>query len=434
MTDRLPALIRELVETRRIPEKPSGIPRNLKVDILPDKATVLMGVRRCGKSTLMSQWIADLRSRGVPRKNILHLDFFDERLAGFGKNDFQLIVEAFLAERGKDDGTGIHAFFDELQETDGWEGFVHRVQQSLGWQVYITGSSSRMLSKEIATRMRGRSLSHELFPFSFSEYLLAAGLPTAPDSEESRALIARACERFLVEGGFPESVGIEERTRVKLHQEYFSAVLQRDLILRNDAAHPAAVRDLALRLMQDNACLHSTNRLTAALQTSGHPATKAFVGSCLEWMHDAYLFFPVPIFSRSAAKRQANPRKWYCVDTGMAHSVASRFTQDHGRTLEAAVFLALRRRGLEIFYHRTKSAKEVDFAYKGEDGRLRLIQVCWDMGNAQTREREVSALGEAMEELKPHEAIIVTEAISERLEIGGRRVDAVPAWRFLLES
>jgi predicted AAA+ superfamily ATPase len=429
------ALIRDLVETRRIPENLPGVARQAKIDVLPGKATVLMGVRRCGKSTLMAQWMAGLRSRGVPRGDILHLDFFDERLAGFGREEFQSIVEAFLADRGPGAGSGkVHAFFDEIQETTGWEGFVHRAQQSLGWQVYLTGSSSRMLSKEIATQMRGRSLSHELFPFSFREYLRASGLPEAPIDEESRAAIAKTCDRYLAEGGFPESVGLDEPTRVRLHQEYFSAILQRDLILRNDASHPVAVRDLALKLLRENACLQSNNRLTASLQASGHAASKTFVAECLDWMHDAYLVFPVPIHARSATKRQANPRKWYCVDTGLARSVASRFTQDDGRTLEAAVFLALRRRGLEVAYHRSKSGKEADFVFKGEDGRLRVIQACWDMGRPDTRARELSALEETMAELKPYEASIVTHRSEERLTMGGKTVPIIPAWRFLLEA
>ncbi len=192
MRDSLKAVIRELVETRRIPETPPGIPRGLNPDVLPGKATVLMGVRRSGKSTVMAQWMAALISRGVRREDILHLDFFDERLAGMGKDDFQWIVEAFLAERGRSQAK-VHAFFDEIQETSGWEGFVHRIQQNLGWQVYLTGSSSRMLSREIATRMRGRSLSYELFPYSFPEYLRASGLPERPDSEEDKAVIMDAC-------------------------------------------------------------------------------------------------------------------------------------------------------------------------------------------------------------------------------------------------
>ena len=240
MATPLHALVRDLVETRRIPETSPGIARALQADILPGKATVLMGIRRSGKTTVLSQWMAGLRSQGVPRRNILHLDFFDERLSGFGPDDFQSIVDAFLADGGPVKGK-VHAFFDEIQETSGWEGFVHRIQQSLGWQVYLTGSSSRMLSKEIATRMRGRSLSYELFPFSFREYLEAMRLPRSPQDAESRAAILAACDRYLEEGGFPESVDIAEPTRVRLHQEYFSTVLQRDLILRNDSPHPAAV-------------------------------------------------------------------------------------------------------------------------------------------------------------------------------------------------
>ena len=437
MSANWPVLLRELVESRKIPETAPGIARDVIVQSLPGKATVLIGVRRAGKSTLMARLMGSLREQGVPRDDILHLDFFDERLAGFGRGQFQEIVEAFLADRNGSQGV-VHAFFDEIQETDGWEGFVHRVQQQSGWRIYLTGSSARMLSKEVATSMRGRALTYELFPYSFPEYLRARNLPAEPDSDEARALIRRGCESYLEEGGFPEVLGQSEQVRTRLHQEYFHSILQRDLILRNDAAYPMAVRELTLKLMHDNGTLQSVNRLTGILKAAGHPAPKPFVADCLQWMHDAFLFFPVPIHSNSATKRKANPCKWYCVDPGMVRSVVSKFTADRGRLLENLVFLSLRRRGYAPAYHRTKSGKEIDFVWKGDDGRLHLIQVCWEMETGSTQERELGALTEAIAELKPARARIITwEAMKEFTGIDGKakiRIETLPAWRFLLEE
>ncbi|HKP95068.1 MAG TPA: ATP-binding protein [Fibrobacteria bacterium] len=440
MTDFWKPLIRDLVERRRIPEVPPGITRDVSTAQLTGKATVIIGVRRSGKSTLLAQRMAELRRQGVPRSDILYLDFFDERLAGFGPHQFQDIVDAFLAERGRTEGSGrVHAFFDEIQETKGWEGFVHRAQQHLGWQIHLTGSSSRMLSKEMATQMRGRSLSHELFPFSFREFLRAGNLPETADSDEAKALIERACEEFLEEGGFPEintrqAIPRERETiRTRIHQEYFSSIVQRDLILRNDAGHPVAIRDLTHKLIHDNACIHSLNRLTEMLKAAGHSVSKTFVSDCLEWMHDAFLFFPVPIHAHSMTKRRANPNKWYCVDTGLVGSIGSKFTADRGRMLETMVFLALRRNGIAPSYHRTPSGKEIDFVYKGSDGRMRLIQVCWAMGDPATLKRETSAMEEGISELKPSEAVIVSWQGSGTVQAGGRKIEIQPAWRFLLD-
>jgi predicted AAA+ superfamily ATPase len=296
-----------------------------------------------------------------------------------------------------------------------------------------------MLSKEMATRMRGRSLSHELFPYSFKEFLRARNLPESVDGDEAKAIIERACEAYLEQGGFPEArlgSGTDaerEFIRTKIHQEYFSSIVQRDLILRNDAEHPAAIRDLTLKLIHDNGCTHSVNRLTEHLKAAGHSVSKTFVGNCLDWMHDAFLFFPVPIHTNSATKRKSNPNKWYCIDTGMVRSVASKFTADRGRMLENMVFLALRRNGVAPAYHRTASGKEIDFVWKGEDGKPRLIQVCRELRDPATLKREASALDEAIRELKPVQAAIVSWQTAGELEAGGRPVEIVPGWRFLLD-
>lgn len=432
MTDESQGILRQIVETRRVPEKEIGITREIVIKTIPGKTTIFIGVRRAGKSTMLSNTMGALRQKGVPRKDILYVDFFDERLSGFKREQFQSIVDAFLAERGTSKGK-VYAFFDEIQETEGWEGFIHRVQQQLGWQVWLTGSSSRMLSKEISTKMRGRAVSYELFPYSFLEYLRAKNLPTKPESDEARALIARACETYLEAGAFPEVTDLDEETRRKLHQEYFSSIVQRDLILRNDAAHPVAVRDLCLRLMHDNACLQSLNRLTAALQVNGHATSKTFVSNCLDWMHDAFLFFPVPIFTESMTKRKANPSKWYSIDTGMVRSVVSKFASDNGRLLENMVFLALRRKGYALSYHRTKSGKEIDFVYKDEKGKVNLVQVCWELGKEKTRKRELDAIEEAMGEIKSASVKVITWHEESRIEVGGKKVEVLPAWRFLLD-
>ncbi len=225
-------------------------------------------------------------------------------------------------------------------------------------------------------------------------------------------------------------MGIDERLRVRVHQEYFHSILQRDLILRHDVEHPSALRDLALRLMHDNASLHSLNRLTETLKGMGHSLSKTFVQNCLEWLHDAYLFFPLPIFTNSHTKRQANPKKWYAIDPALVRSVASKYTSDSDRLLENLVYLSLRRRGLEPSYVRTRSGKEVDFIYQDE-GSWQLLQVCWSLTEAATRKRELSALEHAFGETDADRAVVVTWRESEMLKVAGKPVEVVPAWRYL---
>ena len=217
----------------------TGVPRRLKVRAVPGKATVLIGVRRCGKSTYALQQVERLLEEGVPRENVLFLNLFDDRLAGLAHEGLGLVTEAYFSlypeKKGKET---VHCFFDEIQAVPGWEPFVDRLMRTEKCRVTLTGSSARMLSKEIATQMRGRALSWELFPFSFREFLDAKGLDASgPLSTRRRLLVQKAFEEYQETGGFPEVVGLDKGLRVKTHQEYFHAILYRDLVER----HPAAI-------------------------------------------------------------------------------------------------------------------------------------------------------------------------------------------------
>jgi len=224
----------------------TGVPRRQRIDVLPGKATVLIGVRRGGKSTYLFQLMQRLLDDGVRRENILYLNFFDDRLHDLRREGLGLITEAYysLYPRKKNSET-VYCFFDEIQAVDGWEPFVDRLMRTEQCQVYITGSSARMLSREIATQMRGRALSWELFPFSFREFLDYQGIEsTGAFSTKRRLLVQHAFAEYWETGGFPEVAGLDRHLRVKVHQEYFRAVLFRDLIERHDVSHPKALTAL----------------------------------------------------------------------------------------------------------------------------------------------------------------------------------------------
>ncbi len=412
----------------------TGVPRRLAVQVLPGKATVVIGVRRCGKSTYLFQIIQRLLDNGVPRDNILYLNFFDDRLHNLRQEGLGTIAEAYFSLYPEKKHTEtVYCFFDEIQAVPGWEPFVDRLLRTEKCEVYITGSSARMLSKEIATQMRGRALSWELFPFSFREFLDHEQIDWAGLlSMKRRLLVQKAFEGFWETGGFPEVVGLDRRLRTRIHQEYFHAVLFRDVVERHDVSHPRAVKDLAHRLMDNAGSLYTINSLTGYLKSLGHKVPKASVSAYVAWFEDAYFLFTVPLFDASLSRSKANPKKIYCVDHAAVTSVASGVLVNSGHLLENLVFVALRRVTPDIWYAKTKSGLEVDFLARLPDGARRLIQVCESMADPRTRKRELAALAEAMAELRVTSGTVVTRREEAVVDVDAGRIEVVPAWRFLL--
>jgi len=431
MIDILKEIILDLQEV----EFKTGTPRRVTITPVPGKATVCIGVRRCGKSTYMFQHMRKLLDSGVPRQNVLYLNFFDDRLRALRHDNLGVILEAYFSLYPEKKNTEkIYCFFDEIQDIPGWEPFVDRVMRTENCEVYITGSSARMLSREIASQMRGRALSWEMFPFSFREFLDSREIDSAgPLSSKKRLTIQKAFEGYWQSGGFPEVTELDRMLRIRIHQEYWGAMLFRDLIERHGISHPKAVTDLAHWLVDNTASLYSVNSLTGYLKSLGHKASKPAVSDYLDWFEDAYVLFTVRIFDASLKRANVNPKKIYCVDHGLVTSVSSGILINSGHLLENLVFTALRRTTPDIFYYRTKSGQEVDFVCRRRDGSRMLVQVCESMVDPQTKKREVSALTDAMSELGLRHGTIVTRGETDRISVDAGTIEVTPAWRFLLD-
>ncbi len=376
-----------------------------------------------------------LLNGGVSRHNILYLNFFDDRLHNLRQENLGLILEAYYSlYPEKKNVETVHCFFDEIQTASGWEPFVDRLMRTEKCEVYLTGSSARMLSKEIATQMRGRALSWEMFPFSFREFLDSRGVESDDAlSTKKRLLVQKAFDEFWETGGFPEVINIGRNLRIKTHQEYFHTILFRDLVDRHDIPHPKALTDLAHWLMENIASLYTVNSLTGYLKSLGHKAPKSAVSDYIEWFEDAYFLFTVRLFDASISRSNVNPKKIYCVDHALVTSVASGILVNSGHLLENLVFTALRRIHQEIYYYRTKAGREVDFIVPSRNRSRMLVQVCESLADPQARKREIAALSEAMAELDVKTGTIVTRNEDERIDAGSGAIEVVPAWRFLLD-
>lgn len=435
MGEELKAIVTEQIVDNQQMHFASASPRSLQIKTLDGVISIVMGVRRCGKSTLMESIMTRLEEQGTPRENIVWLNFSDDRFLSLQQGGWDTIHSVYYSMYPeKRHNEKVYFFFDEIQTYPNWELFVERLRREENCEIYITGSSARMLSKEIGTALRGRTLSWELFPFSFGEYLIRCNPPKSKKSSNYRLLMQNAWERYKQEGGFPAVFGIEAPLRRQLHQEYFNALLLRDIIERYDVRSPQVLRHLSNRVINGIGTLFSVRKVHEEVKTLGYSVSRETITQFLQWMEDAYFIFAVPAYSASVARQAREFRKIYCVDHAMAASLSTRILKNRGQMLENMVFCGLRRITPDIYYYRTRDNFEVDFISIMPNGDKYLVQVCEEMSTLDTRAREVRALSAAMAETRLTTGYIVTENLRETIETDHGTICCIPAPEFLSDS
>jgi uncharacterized protein len=412
---------------------PTLTERTFDLEPISGKALALIGMRRVGKTYLCYQVIESLLREGIPKENILYLNFEDDRLFGFRLADCQSILDVFYGQEPEKKSQHCYFFFDEIQNVEHWERFIRRLIDTEDVSIYVTGSSAKLLSTEIATGLRGRALDREVFPFSFEEYLRVhnATLNLKRVGAKTRLLLNQHAETFCRVGGFPEVQQMDTPRRHEVLQSYVDAVVLRDVVERHRISNIEALKSLVYHVLRNPSTKLSINKFYLDLKSQGLRIAKDDLYAFLRHLTDAYLLFPVPIWSRSEKKRQVNPRKMYAVDNGILDAYSTRMTADHGAFLENLVFLSLRRQGLEVGYYETKRGREIDFVFKRNEQTV-LIQVAWSLDSKTTREREFRALEEAAPELGADRCIVVTlneEGLNEDPQI-----EIIPLWKFLVTT
>lgn len=374
--------------------------REVYLPTLPGKALAVIGMRRSGKTIFLWQCMADQLAAGAPRESLLYFNFEDDRLAGLAAKDLHHLIETyFQLHPGFRDKTTVRLYLDEIQLVNGWESFVRRVMDSEKVEVMITGSSARLLSREIATSMRGRALEVLVHPFSFREYLAhrdaAVSRPFSQLTKAARSALLRHFDGYLSMGGFPEVQNTAERDRDALLRSYVDVAMLRDVIERHSVSNPTALRWLVRQLLSNAAGTFSAQKFFDTLKSQGIAVAKDTVHAYLGHLEDAFLIRTVSMHSGSERQRMVNPRKAYPVDPGLIPVFERTRRANTGHALETAVLLELERRGARIGYLRTATGYEIDFHADFPDGTLQLIQVCTDLGSKETLEREVRALMDA---------------------------------------
>lgn len=389
------ALTEKLAESLGTP-LPGGTPRRVYgVTGLPGKATAVVGMRRAGKTTFVHQLRGQRLARGVPRTQLPYINFEDERLAGLAASQLGFLLEEF-ARRVPEAAGGALWCFDEIQVIPGWERFVRRLLDDGRDEVVVTGSSAALLSREIATALRGRAWEVPLYPFGFAEALQHQGLEIPPDvgflTAAARARIERALLDWLVVGGFPEAQGLPSAARRQLLQDYVDVAMLRDVVERHGISNVAGLRWLVRHLLGNAAGLFSIEKFHATLKSQGIAISKDTLHQMLAHLEDCFLVRMVWMESSSERQRMVNPRKAYPVDTGLIPVFDRSGKSNLGHALETAVLIELERRHCSVTYVRTPDGYEVDFLARGPNGEAELIQVCADASDPATAQRELRAL------------------------------------------
>lgn len=374
--------------------------RDVRLARIPGKAVAVIGMRRAGKTSFLWQELADRRAVGVAREGLLYLSFEDERLAGMTARELNLIVEEYyrLQPDWRDQRRATF-FLDEIQVVPGWETFARRLLDSEQIDLFLSGSSARLLSREVATSMRGRAVEAVVYPFSFREALRhqgrEPGKPPQRLTKAERSHLEKALLDYLRGGGFPEAQGLAMRDRQELLKGYVDVVLLRDVIERHAVSHPVALRWMVRQLLGNPAGAFSVNKFYGDLKSQGIAVAKDTLHSYLAHLEDAFLLRTLSIATDSERRRMVNPRKAYPIDPGLIPVFDRSAKANLGHTLETCVLLELDRRGAEVSYVHTPDGREVDFLARYPSGREELIQVCASLDDPATWERETRALVEA---------------------------------------
>ncbi|MDI6810380.1 MAG: ATP-binding protein [archaeon] len=398
---------------------------NLKYLLKTGEIIVIKGVRRSGKSTFMLQFI---RKSGLEEKNALVVNFEDPRFKNLDLELLDKIYEVYLEELQPDKEH--YVILDEVQEIEGWEKFARYLHEAKKVQVFITGSSSKLLSEEYSTLLAGRHVDIEIFPLSFSEFLDFKGVSIRSRVEmmKFRHRIRRLLDEYLEFGSFPKVVLIEEG-KEELLNNYFRDILIKDVQRRFKVRETVKLEELAKYYLTNISTLQSFNMARKLLNLSLDTVERFS-----KYFAIARLLFFVPKFSFSVKEQILNPKKVYCMDTGLRNIVSFKFTEDLGRIAENIVFLNLlfRNKDKEIYYWRDHAGKEVDFVVKEGLKVKELIQACWVIEEEKTERREVKSLIKAMDEFKLKEGLVITEDIDKEEEVIGKRIVYKPLWKWLL--
>lgn len=403
---------------------PEALPRAVAIPLNPSKVVTFTGVRRAGKTFLMFHVIRRLLEAGVDRRFIVYLNLSDDRLYPIALPELDLILPAHGEVYPESIQGPRYLFLDEVQEIDGWERYVRRIYDTENVRIFVTGSSSRLLTRDLAPALRGRNIGFEVFPLSFAEYADFKGLSRREYDREDESRLAHALEAYVRWGGLPELVLAEDALRPLILQDYASLIFYRDIVERYSVRNEHVMKLLLKFCASRPASLLSVHKLHRDMRSRGVAVSKNTLYEYFDHLEDAYVLFRLPLHDRSLRKREQNPKKIHLIDPALGQAFGAPGGRDRGAWLENLVFLHLRRRAREIYY--ASNSHEIDLVVPGLDRPL-FVNTTWSLTKSETLEREQKAMAFGRKTYPDAEGLLVAH------ETAGE-AQAMPAFRFLLTN
>lgn len=434
-------ILKQVIKESQEFKFPEIVPRELEVPLKSQKIIAITGPRRSGKTFLLYSLIKKLISQGVSTEQILYINFDDPRLLPSNAQTLESILESYRELYPEHRRKKNFIFLDEIQNVQDWEVGTRRIYDTRTFYLFLTGSSSKLLSKEISTHLRGRAINFEVLPFSFREILSAKEIQLDRNIfySQERFAVIKQLEAYLEMGGFPEVV-LEESMDLKIRtlKEYLETMFFRDLIERFKVKNQPVIRELIKYLSTNTASLFSLNAFYKWIKQS-YPVTKRTLINYVSALEDIGLFFLVRKFSYSLKEQTLTPRKSYIVDNGFRTAYGFRFSEDKGKILENTVFLELKHRQaknpfMEIFYWQDYKKREVDFVVMHGRKIKTLIQVCSDINDFKAKEREITSLIKASQELKCKDLIVINPDQEKEEKFDNKKVIIKPLWKWLISD
>ena len=431
------ALVEQLTDSERDSDTTST-PRRVELDYhFPNKATSIIGMRRAGKTTFMRQIRRSRISDGHRTELSPFISFEDERLNGVKTTDLSFLVDEHLRLYPRELNEKVTWYFDEIQLVEGWERFVRRLLDASNTDVFLTGSSSTMLSQEIASSLRGRAWTIPIHPFGFDESLRHSrdfDLSKIDSlSREDRLDIERRFLNWLKTGGFPEIQGLDDRLQIRVLRDYVDVTVLRDVIERHNVSNVQALLWMVRQLLGNPAAMFSIEKFHNTCRSSGIAVSKDTLHQMLSWLHDCFLVRVIGLDTTSYRRKMVNPRKAYPIDAGLIQVFDRTGRANIGHALETAILIELERRFMEVGYCRTSRNFEVDFVARSLSGEVDLIQVCADLTNAETLIREVRALEDA-ENVYPEARKLILTLRQDTFPLDiPQGIEIMTAWEWILQ-
>ncbi len=393
-----------------------------EIDFKSKEIVDLVGPRRSGKSSVLKLIVKKLKLKD----DFLFLNFEDPF---FVENNSPQIIEEALDVYREYFNPGVkYLFLDEIQEIKNWEKAIRKLRDGGNLKIFITGSSSKLLSRELSSLITGRHLSYRVLPLSFAEFLNfeKIDIKSQKDVILKEKTLQKKFGEYLEWGGFPEPVLQKNHELLK---NYFFDILEKDIVARHEVRDRTTLEKMAVFLLTNSAKIVTMESLKSNFNLSFDT-----VSTYVEYFKDSFLLFDLPQFSFSLKKQQKAFKKFYSVDVALAKNASFKFSEDRGRVLENAVFLELKAKARNLYYYKTRDGLEVDFFSEGRKKNRDLIQVSWSIGEKAVREREIKSLLSAMDELGMKKGTILTYEESDIIKRNGKEIKIAPAYRWMLEN